>query len=149
MPQGTLVVYIKFLKPRRHMLYVFTFGRGRYPCPKGAIIISRFIYIHQDLHIYIKTYLSTSRFTYIYIKIYLYAPRCIYIHQNLSIYIYIYQHLVKSNQWSIINAAFRLVELLLGYMLQSTSSEKHRLFGGKKGLKSSFNKLKFFYSRYF
>ena len=26
-------------------------------------------------------------------------------------------YLVKSNQWSIINAAFRLVELLLGYML--------------------------------
>ena len=32
----------------------------------------------------------------------------------------------------IINAAFWLVELLLGYMLQPTSSEKRRLFGGKK-----------------
>ena len=28
-----------------------------------------------------------------------------------------YHLLVKSNQWSIINAAFWLVELLLGYML--------------------------------
>ena len=27
--------------------------------------------------------------------------------------------------------------------------EKRGLFGGKKGLKSSFNKLKLFYSRYF
>ena len=38
-------------------------------------------------------------------------------------------------------AAFLLVELLLGYMLQPTSSKKHRLFGGKKGLKSSFKGL--------
>ena len=45
----------------------------------------------------------------------------------------------KSKEWSIINAAFWLVELLLGYMLQPTSSEKRRLLGGKKGLKSSFN----------
>ena len=29
----------------------------------------------------------------------------------------IYIYLVKSNKWSIINAAFWLVELLLGYML--------------------------------
>ena len=36
--------------------------------------------------------------------------------------------LVKSNLWSIINAAFWLVELLLGYMLQPTSSEKRRLW---------------------
>ena len=48
-------------------------------------------------------------------------------------------HLVKSNYWSIINAAFWLVELLLGYVLEPTSSEKHELFGCKKGLKSSFN----------
>ena len=27
----------------------------------------------------------------------------------------------------------RLVELLLGYMLEPTSGEKHRIFGGKKG----------------
>ena len=52
--------------------------------------------------------------------------------------------IVKSNQWSIINAAFRLVELLLGYMLWPTSSQKRRLFGGKKGLKSSFNQPKLF-----
>ena len=38
----------------------------------------------------------------------------------------------------IINAAFSLVEPLLGYMLWPTSSEKSRLFGGKKGLNSSF-----------
>ena len=38
----------------------------------------------------------------------------------------------------IINAAFSLVELLLGYMLWPTSSEKSRLFGGKKGLNCSF-----------
>ena len=50
---------------------------------------------------------------------------------------------------SIINAVFSLVELLLGYMLQPTSSEKCRLFGGKKGLKTSFNQLTFFYSQYF
>ena len=56
---------------------------------------------------------------------------------------------VKSNQCSIINAAFRLVELLLGYILQPTSSEKRGLFGGQKGLKSSFNQLKDFHSRYF
>ena len=80
------------------MLYVFTFGRGRYACPKGTI--------YQDLFIYIKNYLYTSRFTYIYIKIYLYVSRCIYKHQNLYIYIYLYQDLVKSNYWSIINAAF-------------------------------------------
>ena len=39
---------------------------------------------------------------------------------------------------SFTNAAFWLVELLPGYMLQPTSSEKRLLFGGKKGLKSSF-----------
>ena len=38
-----------------------------------------------------------------------------------------------------INAVFWLVELLLGYMLLPTSSEKRALFGGKKGLKSSKN----------
>ena len=52
--------------------------------------------------------------------------------------------LVKSNKWSIINAVFWLVELLLGYMLYPTRSEKRELFDGKKGLKSSFNYLKFF-----
>lgn len=31
---------------------------------------------------------------------------------------------IKSNYWSTINDAFWLVELLLGYMLQSMSSEK-------------------------
>ena len=36
---------------------------------------------------------------------------------NEVIYIYIYIYLVKSNKWSIINATFWLVELLLGYML--------------------------------
>ena len=43
-----------------------------------------------------------------------------------------------------INAAFSLVELLLGYMLQPPGSAKRGLFGGKKGLKSSFNYLNFF-----
>ena len=52
---------------------------------------------------------------------------------------YDYLVYVKYNYWSIINAAFWLVELLLGYMLYPTSSEKRGLFGGKKGLKSSFN----------
>ena len=47
------------------------------------------------------------------------------------------QILVKSNKWSVINAAFLLVELLPGYMLYPSSSEKRRLFGGRKGLKSS------------
>ena len=36
-------------------------------------------------------------------------------------------------------AAFWLVELLLGYMLYPTSSEKRVLLGSKKGFKSSFN----------
>ena len=39
--------------------------------------------------------------------------------------------------WSVINAVFWLPELLLGYMLQPTSSVKRGLFGGKKGLKST------------
>ena len=43
--------------------------------------------------------------------------------------------------WKIqlINAAFLLVEILLRCMLWLTSSEKRRLFGGKKEFKSSFN----------
>ena len=48
------------------------------------------------------------------------------------------QDLVNSNKWSIINAAFGMVDLLLGYMLQPTSSENCQLFGSKKGVKFSF-----------
>ena len=43
-----------------------------------------------------------------------------------------YLYLVKSNQWSIINAVLWLVELLLGYMLEPTSSEKCRLWKPKQ-----------------
>ena len=52
--------------------------------------------------------------------------------------------LIKSNKWSIINAEFLLVELLPPYMWKPTSSEKRRLYGRKKGLKSILNKLKLF-----
>ena len=55
-----------------------------------------------------------------------------------------YPILVKSNSWSIINAAFWLVELLLGNMLKSTSSESAGFLAAKKGLKTSFNQLKLF-----
>ena len=43
-----------------------------------------------------------------------------------------YLYLVKSNQWSIINAVLWLVELLLGHMLEPTSSEKCRLWKPKQ-----------------
>ena len=49
-----------------------------------------------------------------------------------------YSLLVKSSWWSIINDASCRVELLLGYVI-APSSEKREIFGGKKGLKSSFN----------
>ena len=77
------------------MLYVITFGRGRYACPKGTI--------YQDLFIYIKIYIYTSRHIYILqdllISIHQNLLICIkmYLYKSKFIYIYIYQDLVKSN----------------------------------------------------
>ena len=37
--------------------------------------------------------------------------------RSKAMQVHVYNILVKSNQWSVINAAFWLVELLLGYTL--------------------------------
>ena len=78
------------------MLYVFTFGRGRYACAKGTI--------YQDLFIYIKIYIYTSRLIDIHQDSLIYTSKFTYMHQDvlytskfIDIYIYIYQDLVKSN----------------------------------------------------
>ena len=57
----------------------------------------------SDLYIKMRVY-NTSRFT------------CLHQDLHACIKIHIYIYLVKSNWWSIINAAFWLVELLVGYM---------------------------------
>ena len=59
---------------------------------KTVIYASRFVYIHQDLYIYIKIRIYTSRFVYIhqdlyiYIKICIYTSRFVYIQQDSYIY---------------------------------------------------------------
>ena len=81
-----MVVYIKFLRPRRHVICIYIWRR-EYVCPIGTIyqdlfiyieicvksrrfgiimtpFSSRFIDIFQDLFIYIKVYLYTSRFIF-------------------------------------------------------------------------------------
>ena len=63
------------------MLYVFTFGRERYACPKGTI--------YQDLFIYIKIYIYTSRL-YIHQDLLIYTSKFTYMHQDVFIYIKIY-----------------------------------------------------------
>ena len=57
---------------------------------KIRICTSRFVYIHQDWHIYIKIRVYTSRFvyihqdSYIYCKIRIYTARFVYIHSCSS-----------------------------------------------------------------
>ena len=60
-----------------------------------------------------------------------------------------YVFIVKSNYWSIINSAFWLVELLLGYMLLPTRSKKGRLWKPKQWQLNHVLLAKVVLSRYF